>query len=242
MDTTRLLFLEDSYLTHLHTRVVRVEGSRVMTEATIFYAQGGGQPGDSGTFVCADGRRLAVLNSCKGAPGQVWHELAEEAHGLQPGDAVEQSLDWERRYRHMQLHTAMHLLCSVVGCGVTGGNLSADKARLDFAADSVSLERESLQQALNALIAADHPVLIEEVDEIELERNPGLVKTLSVQPPRGSGRLRLIHVPGVDRQPCGGTHVARTGEIAALEIRKIESKGARNKRVIIGWQQSGGEA
>jgi misacylated tRNA(Ala) deacylase len=230
------MFADNPYIRNLPTRVALVEDAWVMTEATLFYPQGGGQPGDRGIWLCEDGRALEILDTRKGDNGQVRHLLADANHGLSPGDRVEQRLDWSRRYRHMQLHTAMHLLCSVVGCGVTGGQLTADKARIDFDAGERTLDRGAIEAGLNALIERDLAVLVEEVDEAELERDPGLVKTLSVQPPRGTGRLRLIHIPDVDRQPCGGTHVARTGEIRPLVIRRIESKGARNKRVVIGWR------
>lgn len=230
---TIAVFYEDPYLTGLHAQVTAVDGDWVQFDRTVFYPEGGGQPGDTGRLLCG-ARTLQVVETRKGtSPGTIRHRIAEPGHGLQPGESVEQRLDWERRHRHMRMHTCLHLLCSLVPRGVTGGALTADKGRLDFDLGDGTVDKETLTRALNELVEAGHPVGIESVSEAELDSNPELVRTLSVAPPRGTGTVRLVHVQGIDRQPCGGTHVAATGEIGPVRVAKIESKGRRNRRIVL---------
>ena len=208
----------------------------VALDRTVFYARGGGQPGDSGELRW-DGGRTPIADTIKGDADIILHVPAADAPLPPAGTVVEAVLDWPRRQSLMRMHTAMHLLCSLIkGAAVTGGSVGADKSRLDFDLPNPP-PKEELEAGLNALITADHPVRIEWVDEAILDSNPGLVRTMSVQPPRGTGRLRLIRIgtdeTPVDLQPCGGTHVARTGEVGPLRIQKIENKGKQNRRIII---------
>jgi len=163
-------------------------------------------------------------------------------HVIEPGDevppvgsTVELTLDWSRRFAHMRMHTALHLLGSILKYGVTGGNISAIKSRLDFDTED-SVDKESVSSALNALVAANHSVKCRWISEQELDENPSLVRTMSVQPPRGKGDIRLLDIESVDLQPCGGTHVRSTGEIGAIRIGKVEKKGRRNRRVNIHFE------
>ncbi|WP_106476124.1 alanyl-tRNA editing protein [Phytohalomonas tamaricis] len=233
---TTLAFLDDAYLQQLATVITVVDGAWVETEATVFYAMGGGQPGDSGSFTGAAGRQHRVLDTRKGEAGRVCHQL-EDDHGLRPGDTVIQALDWPRRYAHMRMHTALHLLSVAVPFGVTGGQIGADKGRLDFDLGETSLDKEQLSSQLNALIAANHAVSAGWIGEAELDANPELVKTMAVKPPRGAGRIRMVTIGDIDYQPCGGTHVARTAEIGPIRVLSIKNRGARNRRITLGWDE-----
>ena len=222
------LFREDPYLRTCAATVTGVDDEGVYLDQTVFYPTGGGQPGDTGHLL-VDDRELSVEEAASGSRG-VLHRLGPD-HGLNPGDAVTATIDWARRHRHMRMHTTMHLLCSLVDGDVTGGALTDVKARLDFDLPDPTLDKAVLTAGLLALVEADHPVETEWVTDAELEERPELVRTMSVRPPRGVGRVRLVHVVGVDLQACGGTHVARTSEIARVRVKKIEKKGARNRRV-----------
>lgn len=238
---TDALFRDDAYLAECTATVTTVQpeaggGYALGFERTVFYPTGGGQPGDTGLVVCADGRRLAVLDTRKGATaGEIVHLVAADAVLPAPGETVTLVLDWARRHRHMRMHTALHLLSAVIPAGVTGGSVSADKGRLDFDLPDQRLDKVDIEVRLNALIAGDHAVGTRWISEAELDAQPELVKTLSVQPPRGQGRVRLVGIAGVDLQPCGGTHVARTGEIGRIAVTKIEKKSTHNRRVILGF-------
>lgn len=233
MPQTRQVFTEDAYIRELNATVVAVDGSSVELDQTIFYAEGGGQPGDAGT-ISKDGQKLRVTNTRKGSePGSVLHELEDESHPLQPGDKVDLEIDWERRYRHMRMHTSMHLLGSLIPVPVTGGQVGAEKSRLDFNLGDHKLDKEDLTVRMNALIDAGHPVEFGRITEAELDEKPELVRTMSVQPPRGHGDIRMVRVTDVDYQPCGGTHVNNTNEIGKVRVSKIENKGKQNRRVHI---------
>jgi misacylated tRNA(Ala) deacylase len=213
--------------------VVSADAAGVVLDRTVFYARGGGQPGDTGVLRW-NGGETRVTETMKGEGDAILHVPAADSPLPPAGTAVEAVLDWDRRHAHMRMHTAMHLLCSLIkGAGVTGGSVGADKSRLDFDLPSPP-PKEEIEAGLNRLIAADLPVSIEWVDETVLDTNPELVRTMSVRPPRGTGRLRLMRIGDtVDLQPCGGTHVSRTGEIGALRVQKIENKGKQNRRIII---------
>ncbi len=226
-------FYTDPYVRHLDAVVHAVDGEWVTLDRTIFYPQGGGQPGDTGTLAPGDGEALEIVDTRKGEGGAIRHRLATAEHGLSAGDQVALTLDWERRHRHMRMHTCLHLLGSLIDAGVTGGSVGADKSRLDFDAGEQALDKTELTERLQALIDGAHPVMVEWVDEALLDERPDLVRTMSVSPPRGVGTLRMIRVVDVDYQPCGGTHVANTAEIGRVRVAKIENKGKRNRRVQI---------
>ena len=226
-----LLFREDPYLTSAKARVVSAGPEGVRCDRTLFYPEGGGQPGDSGRLLLPAGPVLAVVDTRQGeAPDEVIHILAEGSKLPEPDMEIEMELDWDRRYSHMRVHTSLHLLCSLVEGEVTGGQIRDGKGRLDFnlvqSPDKVWLEAE-----LNRLVQEDHPVQPRWIEDAELAARPELVRTMSVKPPSGQGRVRLLEILGVDLQPCGGTHVRSTGEIGRIEVGKIENKGRQNRRI-----------
>jgi misacylated tRNA(Ala) deacylase len=225
------LFREDSYLKECDAVVVAVVASSVVLDRTVFYPLGGGQPGDTGALAFAGGS-VAIVDSRYGEDGSIQHFLADGADVPSVGDSVHVSLDWERRYRHMRMHTAMHLLGSVLHYGVTGGNISAEKSRLDFDMEE-TVDKEAVAAALLKLVAEDHAVSCRWISETELDAQPELVRTMSVQPPRGKGSIRLLEIDGVDLQPCGGTHLNSSAEVGAVRIGKVEKKGKHNRRVNI---------
>ncbi len=230
---TERVFERDAYAQLCDAIVVACDGDGVILDRTVFYPLGGGQPGDRGELVLADGTRVAVVDTVKGDEGAIVHRVEGDASVLPPGARVTAAIDWPRRYTHMRYHTCLHLLCAVVAAPVTGGRMGADKAHLDFDIDMDRLDAADIEVRLNALIARDDGVEPTDIDEAELDANPGLVKTMSVQPPRGQGTVRTIRIPGVDLQPCGGTHLRRTGEIGRARVTRIRSEGKRNKRVTI---------
>jgi misacylated tRNA(Ala) deacylase len=232
--TTDLLFREDAYLKSATARVVSVTERGIELDRTVFYPLGGGQAGDSGVFVRGSGERVTITDTGKGEGAErVLHLAAPGSTPLAPGEPVTLEIDWPRRYRLMRLHTALHLLSCVVVAPVTGGNIVPDKARLDFDIDLSELNAARIEQATNALIASGVATETLWISDAELEAQPDLVKTMSVQPPRGAGRVRLLRIPGIDLQPCGGTHVANIAEIGAIRVLKIRSEGKHNKRVEI---------
>ena len=232
---TVLLFRQDPYLRQCDARVSghTDEGALVVDE-TVFYPTGGGQPGDAG-FVHWHKGRIAIATAIKLQGGRVGLVPAEPAVMPPAGAAITQVLDWDRRHRHMRIHTALHLLSVVIPLPVTGGQIGAERGRLDFDMPDPLHDVEALDEALNALIDRDLVVSEAWITELELLANPGLVKTLSAMPPMGQGQIRLIRIgqgaDQIDLQPCGGTHVARTGEIGRVEIGRIEKKGRQNRRV-----------
>ncbi|MEM6759528.1 MAG: alanyl-tRNA editing protein [Pseudomonadota bacterium] len=234
---TEMLFRADAYLRDAEAEVRghTAEGG-VILDRTVFYPTGGGQPGDAGQLVWPGGA-LGIATAVKGQGDEIVL-VPSEPRPLPPvGTQVTQHLDWDRRYAHMRVHTALHLLSVAMPFGVTGGSISAARGRLDFDMEDAPEDRDAIAGALAKLVADDHVVSETWITEAELDANPGLVKTLSVQPPRGAGRIRLVRIGSeaapVDLQPCGGTHVARTGEIGGLRLGKIEKKGRRNRRVYL---------
>ena len=225
------LFRKDSYLRECDATVVAAEGQSVALDRTVFYPLGGGQPGDSGAMTWASGS-AKIVDTRYGDSGEILH-LLEDGSPVPPlGETVHVELDWERRYRHMRMHTAMHLLGAVLRYGVTGGNISTDKSRLDFDMED-SVDKEAVGAAVRALVEGDHPISCRWISDAELDANPELVRTMSVQPPRGKGEVRLLEIEGVDLQPCGGTHLKSTAEVGTVRIGKVEKKGRRNRRVNI---------
>lgn len=241
------LFRDDGYLRECEATVLSAAGHGIELDRTVFYPLGGGQAGDSGALVLEDGRTLAIADTRKakdeqGQPtGGIWHVPApgQEAllAALQPGTRLAARIDWDRRHRLMRFHTTTHLLCHLVPQLVNGCSITPDYARLDFNMTD-ALDKEALTGGIARLVAAAHPVAIGSITDEELDANPALVKSMSVQPPRGTGRIRTIRVGGdelVDYQPCGGTHVASTAEIGGVVVTKIEKKSATTRRVVLGF-------
>jgi misacylated tRNA(Ala) deacylase len=232
---TEELFRADSYLKECEATVSRInDKGGIILDRSIFYPTGGGQPGDSGVLIGSDGSEIAIVTTVKGDGGEnVVHVPAEGSALPAPGDTVTARIDWDRRYKHMRMHTGLHLMCAVVPHGVTGGKIGADKSRLDFDIGEATLDKDAITDGINALAAENHPVGARWISDEDLDSNPELVRTMSVSPPRGSGQIRLLDIPDIDLQPCGGTHLANTGEVGRVRVSKIENKGKRNRRVNI---------
>ncbi|TVR07892.1 MAG: alanyl-tRNA editing protein [Salinarimonadaceae bacterium] len=231
---TRPLYREDPYLTECGATIVAADQRGYVLDASVFYPQGGGQPGDAGTLVSEDGAETSVISAAYGEDRtQIVHIPADGAAVLAPGSRVIARLDWRLRHLRMRIHTALHLLSVVLPFPVTGGAIGDGEGRLDFDIQDSGLDKVELTEKLNALVARDASVLERWITDDELDSNPALVKTMSVQPPRGSGRIRLIEIDGIDLQPCGGTHVRSTGEIGRVAITDIQKKGRQNRRVRI---------
>jgi misacylated tRNA(Ala) deacylase len=227
-----LIFREDAYRRSCEATVTHVDERGIRLDQTVFYATGGGQPGDSGVLRLADGRTVAIADTVKGeGPDDVIHVPQGDAVSPAVGDKVTAELDWERRYRHMRMHTCLHLLCAAVTGDVTGGQVGDGKGRLDFNVPGEALDKDAITARLNELIAQARPVTPRWITDEELTTRPELVRTMSVKPPMGHGRVRLLDIEGVDLQPCGGTHVRNTAEIGRVEVVKIENKGKQNRRV-----------
>ena len=228
---TEPLYREDAYLRRCSATVLAAANDAVVLDRTVFYAMGGGQPGDTGLLRMQD-RELLVADSRHGEDGAILHRVRPGSELPGPGTPVEAVIDWERRYRHMRMHTALHLLGAVLPYGVTGGNIGAERSRLDFDM-AETVDKDAVTAALQALVDANRPVSCRWISDEELEARPELVRTMSVQPPRGAGRVRLLEIEGVDLQPCGGTHLKATGEVGRVRVSKVEKKGKRNRRVYI---------
>lgn len=229
------LFRQDSYLKECAATVTAADGAGIRLDRTVFYPMGGGQPGDVGRLRLADGSSIEIIDTKKGeGPGEIVHVVAEGAALPAIGSTVTAEIDWDRRHRLMRMHTCLHLLCSLVEGDVTGGQISDGKGRLDFnLPPETNLDKAALTDGLNRLIAEDRSVEPRWITDEEMAAKPELVRTMSVKPPSGHGKVRLLDIAGIDLQPCGGTHVRRTGEIGLVEVTKIESKGKMNKRVNI---------
>ena len=234
MSLTEPLFQQDAYLRQCAARVVEVLPQGVVLDRTVFYPLGGGQPGDTGVLRAEDGREWRVHDTRKGEGGRILHQLSDGIPPPAVDDSIEAALDWDRRYAHMRMHSCLHLLGSVLRYGVTGGQITAEKGRLDFDTQE-EIDPLWVTEAVNALVAADHPTRSSWITDEELDRQPELIRTMSVQPPRGAGRIRLLDIAGVDLQPCGGTHVSRTGEIGRVAVTKVENKGRHNRRVYVAF-------
>jgi misacylated tRNA(Ala) deacylase len=231
---TEFVFREDSYAKSIPARITAItpEGGIVL-DRTIFYASSGGQPGDTGKIVRADGSEIALSGTVHpdGDKTAIVHLPLAEVHGLSTDEAVTLHLDWDRRYKLMRMHTALHLLSVVFPFPVTGGSVGEDKGRLDFDMPEVPEDLQALDDKLNAMASGNHAVTTEWITDAEMEKNANLIKTMKVKPPMGQGRVRLVRIGHVDLQPCGGTHVKNTSEIGPLKLGKIEKKGAINRRV-----------
>ena len=239
---TETLFRDNAYLETAEAKVVAVtETGGIILDRTIFYPTGGGQPGDRGHFECADGRRMAIANTVYADADKIAiaHLPADGETPPAIGETVKLTIDWPLRYARMRMHTAMHLLSVVLPYAVTGGSVGETEGRLDFDIPDPTIDKDDIERRLSSLIRADHPVSTEWISDAELDANPGLVKTMSVAPPRGAGRVRLVRIgrpkASVDLQPCGGTHVRSTTEIGDIAITRIEKKGKLNRRVRLGF-------
>jgi misacylated tRNA(Ala) deacylase len=230
---TECLFRDDSYLKDCEARVVAVtDQGGIVLDRTIFYATSGGQPGDTGSLTAGNVRipiETAVYTDA--AKTEIAHVPVAGSPALNVGDKVTASIDWDKRYARMRMHTALHLLSAVLPYAVTGGSVGDSESRLDFDIPEAGLDKDTITTKVAEMIASNAPVSSRWITDAELEANPGLVKTMSVKPPMGTGRVRLIEIAGLDLQPCGGTHVRATGEIGAVRVTQIEKKGKQNRRV-----------
>jgi misacylated tRNA(Ala) deacylase len=235
---TDCLFREDAYLKDCEATIAAVtDTGGIVLDRTVFYAMSGGQPADRGALTLPDGRTIAIDNViyADASKTQIAHVPATGSGTLSGGDKVRAAIDWEPRYARMRMHTALHLLSAVLPYPVTGGAVNEDDSRLDFDIPDAGLDKDEITAKVNEMIKTDAEVRSRWITDAELEANPGLVKTMSVKPPMGSGHVRLIEIVGLDLQPCGGTHVRRTGEIGAIRVTTIEKKGKQNRRVRISF-------
>ena len=232
---TALLFRDDAYLKETEATVVSInDRGGIILDKTNFYATGGGQPGDKGILVTASGAEIPIATTVYGEDkSEIVHVPAEGSTLPQPGDKVTARIDWDTRLKRMRIHTALHLLTTVLPYPVTGGAIGDGEGRLDFDIPDGGLEKEAITEELMRRVNKNAQVTEQWITDAELEANPGLVKTMSVKPPMGSGRVRLVNIEGLDLQPCGGTHVKNTSEIGAVAVTNIEKKGKQNRRVRI---------
>ncbi len=236
---TQALFHDETRLQHCTATVTAADASGVHLDRTVFYPLGGGQAGDRGQLLLPDGRALRIADTRKAREGGGILHVPEPGQddllaALQGGLQVTAQIDWPRRHRHMRLHTSTHLLCALVPQPVDGCSITAESARLDFHMND-PLDKDQLSAGLARLVALARPVVSRWITEAELDANPGLVRSMSVQPPRGLGRVRVIDIEGIDLQPCGGTHVDNTAEIGAVRVTKVEKKSAMTRRVVLGF-------
>lgn len=228
------IFRSDSYLSSIEATVVAVLEEGLILDKTVFYPEGGGQPGDIGR-IANNIFEADVTNTIKSTDG-ILHLIDNKLGPISEGDSVTIDIDWERRYALMRMHTALHILCSVVDGAVTGGSVGIQKSRLDFDIPGERPDKESLTQQLMEIVDRNYPVMSSWISDQELQRNPGLIRTMSVKPPTGTGQVRMIRIgDDIDFQPCGGTHVESTGEIGKIKISKIENKGKQNRRINLTW-------
>ncbi len=231
-----LIFRDDAYQRSCEATVSSADAQGIRLDRTVFYPTGGGQPGDGGVLRLEDGGEIRIVEARKGADHEDVVHMPEAGAALPaPGTRVTAEIDWEQRYRRMRIHSCMHVLCAIVEGDVTGGQVGEGKGRLDFNLPDTRLDKDAITAALNRIIAEDHPLRSRWITEDELTDNPQLVRTMSVKPPMGAGRVRLMEIEDVDLQPCGGTHVRRTGEIGLVRVTKIENKGRQNRRVNIAF-------
>ncbi len=229
---TEEIFRADAYEKQCEARVTVVDAAGIHLDRTVFYPMGGGQPGDTGILQLQDGSEIRINDTRKdAASGDIVHVPEADIGADLVGQQVQACIDWDRRHRIMRMHTLMHLLCAVIPAGVTGGSIRDGSGRLDFDLPESTLDKEHISAELNRLVEENHPVSSRWISDEELAANPELVRTMSVKPPTGSGQVRVLEVEDVDLQPCGGTHVAATGEIGRVRVRKIENKGKHNRRV-----------
>ena len=224
-----MLFIEDSYLKEFDAKIVNINTNQITLDQTAFYARSGGQPGDVGQLTTKR-MTINIINTIKDQENNIIH-IAENNIELAIGEKIQGTINWDKRYKHMRMHSALHLLCSVIPLDVTGGQIGYEKSRLDFNAQDYKIEKEEIEYKINILVKEDHEISYQWITNDELEQQPELVRTMSVQPPKIKGEIRLVKIGNVDLQPCGGTHVKSTAEIGEIKIGKIENKGKMNRRV-----------
>lgn len=230
---TDALFRDAPYERSCEAVVTGADTDGIILDRTVFYATSGGQPGDTGRLRLADGTLFEVVDTVKGDNENIIHKLADGAPSPAVGATLHAEINWERRHRHMRMHTCLHLLTAVIKAPITGAQLTDEKGRIDFNLPEMTMDKAEIQARLSELITEDHPVVANWISEAELDARPDLIKTMSIRPPVGAGQIRLIDIDEIDLQPCGGTHVARTGEIGNVTVRKIESKGKQNRRMSV---------
>ena len=226
------LYEENSYIKEFESQIINLdkENNLIELEKTAFYGKGGGQPGDSGKLV-TELETIEVIETIK-KEDTLLHQV-NTVNNLKIGSIIKGKIDWDKRYKFMRMHTALHLLCAVVPMGVTGGQIGDIKSRLDFNADANSINKEEIQEKLNQVLKNDHKIIYEWIENKELEKKPELIRTMSVKPPKTNGKIRLVKIGNIDLQPCGGTHVKNTSEIGSIIVGKIENKGKMNRRINI---------
>jgi len=225
-----MLFVENSYLKEFDSKILNIKNNNIFLEETAFYAKSGGQPGDTGKIILND-NEINIIDTFYDQDKNITH-TCEDVKDLKIGDNIKGKINWQNRYKHMRMHGALHLLCSLIPYDVTGGQISLEKSRLDFNADE-KIEKEEIQNKINKLVHDDHKISYQWITNKELDNHPELVRTMSVKPPRTNNKIRLVKIGNVDLQPCGGTHVKSTKEIGEIEVGKIENKGKMNRRVNI---------
>ncbi len=223
-----MLFIEDSYLKDFDATILNIDSNEIILDRTAFYAKSGGQPGDIGK-ITLNGKEINIIDTVYDNKQNILH-VCENSNDLKINKKIKGKINWEIRYKHMRMHTALHLLCSLIPYDVTGGQISYEKSRLDFNADD-KIEKEEIENKINQLVKDDHEISYQWITLEELDNQPDLVRTMSVKPPRTNNEIRLVKIGNVDLQPCGGTHVRRTKEIGSIRIGKIENKGKMNRRV-----------
>ena len=223
-----MLFIENSYLNEFETKVQKVENDSIILEQTAFYAKSGGQPGDVGK-ITLNGKEINIIDTVYDHAKNILH-LCENSSDLKVGEKIKGLINWEIRYKHMRMHSALHLLCSLIHYDVTGGQISFEKSRLDFNAED-KIDKEEIENKINQLVKDDYEISYQWITNEDLDKQPELVRTMSVKPPKTSDKIRLVKIGNVDLQPCGGTHVKSTREIGEIKIGKIENKGKMNRRV-----------
>lgn len=236
MSVTRKRFDDHPYLDHCAATVIAVGADGIELDETVCYARSGGQAGDTGTLALADGTILTLAETVYADDrARILHVPAGDGPLPRVGDRVTVAIDWPRRHRLMRLHTCLHLLGALIPVPVTGCGISPDSARIDFDLPESTLDKADLTTRLNALIQADTAVRIDCITPQQLAEQPELVRTIGAAPPAGTGNIRIVDIPGVDRQPCGGTHVKATGEIGPIVVTKIEKKSRTNRRVVVNF-------
>lgn len=223
-----MLFIEDSYLKDFDATILNIDSNKIILDRTAFYAKSGGQPGDIGKIIL-NGKEINIIDTVYDNKQNILH-VCENSNDLKIDEKIKGKINWEIRYKHMRMHTALHLLCSLIPYDVTGGQISYEKSRLDFNADD-KIEKEEIENKINQLVKDDHEISYQWITLEELDNQPDLVRTMSVKPPRTNNKIRLVKIGSIDLQPCGGTHVRRTKEIGSIRIGKIENKGKMNRRV-----------
>ena len=223
-----MLFIEDSYLKDFDATILNIDSNKIILDRTAFYAKSGGQPGDIGK-ITLNGKEINIIDTVYDNKQNILH-VCENSNDLKIDEKIKGKINWEIRYKHMRMHTALHLLCSLIPYDVTGGQISFEKSRLDFNADD-KIEKEEIENKINQLVKDDHEISYQWITLEELDNQPDLVRTMSVKPPRTNNKIRLVKIGSIDLQPCGGTHVKRTKEIGNIRIGKIENKGKMNRRV-----------